>query len=155
MSLTRHSGTARGAGLGIQNHNPASFCTARVYGFRAPRFARPRNDRRPALHPRGGARLLEMAVGARRRAHQEAIAVLQDALAVAGLDVRMAAYDVVLLAGLDHVRHVPEQFRMLVLARETQLLAEIAFAAQARSDALHLAEHRVEIRNPARVLDLQ
>src|ERR1700745_572995 len=82
------------------------------------------DDGESSLHARGGARLVEMAVGARRRAHQEAIAFLDDALAIAGLDMRMAAHDVVLIAGLDHARHLLEQFGMLVLARVAELLAE-------------------------------
>src|SRR5690348_16822039 len=44
-------------------------------------------------------RLGEVAVALHRRAHQEAVAFLDDALGVAGLDVRMADHHVVLLAG--------------------------------------------------------
>src|SRR6185503_520595 len=98
----------------------ASFCTVRGYGFRARRCAAPRNDKRVSFQSRGSARLVEMAVAARRRAHQEAIALLQDALAVAGLDMRMADDDIVFLAGLDHARHLLEQFGMLVLARNAE-----------------------------------
>src|SRR4051794_2063401 len=96
-----------------------------------------------------------MAIAARRRAHQEAVAFGEDALAVAGLDMRMADDNVMLLAGVNHALHLREQFRVLVLARNAELLSEIAFADQDRADALHLFQHRVEVLDPAHVLDLQ
>src|ERR1044072_760304 len=96
-----------------------------------------------------------MAVAAGRRAHQEAVAFAQDALAVAGFNMRMPDDDVVLLAGVDHALHLLEEFRVLVLARNAELLTQIAFADQHRADALHLFEHRVEILDAAHVLDLQ
>src|SRR5581483_479273 len=70
----------------------------------------------------------EMAVTLRRRHHQEAVALLDDALDVAGLDVRVADHDVVLLAGVDDAPHPLAQLGMVVLARNAELLAEIAFA---------------------------
>jgi hypothetical protein len=69
--------------------------------------------------------------------------------------VRVPDDHVVLPARVDHARHLLEQFRMLVLARDAELLAEIALADQDRADAPHLGQHLVEIVDPAHVLDLQ
>ena len=69
--------------------------------------------------------------------------------------MRVADDDIVLLAGVDHALHLLQQLRILVLARNAKLLAEIAFADQDRADALHLLEHRVEVLDAAHVLDLQ
>jgi len=43
-------------------------------------------------------------VGAHGRAHQEAVTFLDDTLAIAGFDVRVADDDVVLFAGVDDKR---------------------------------------------------
>src|SRR5262249_7824421 len=131
MSLTRHSGTARSAGPGIHNH-----------------------PLKVLLHSRGGARLVEMIIAAHRRTHQEAVALLDDAFAIAGFDMRMADDDVVLPAGLDHPRHLLQQLGVLILARDAELLPEVAFANQYCADALHLGEHLVEVLDATHVLDL-
>src|SRR5262249_15730115 len=103
----------------------------------------------------GGARLVEVIVAAYRRAHQEAIAFLDDAFAIAGFDVRVADNDVVFFAGLDHARHLLEQLGVLVLARDAELLPEIAFSDQDAVDAFARGQHLVEVLDAAHVLDLQ
>src|ERR1700704_2826424 len=55
--------------------------------------------------------------------------------------MRMADRHLVLLAGLDDVGHGVEHLRVLVLAREAELLAEIAFADQDQADARHLGQN--------------
>jgi len=44
---------------------------------------------------------------------------------------------------------------MLILARDAELLAEIAFADQDGADAGDLGQHRVEIFDATGILDLQ
>src|SRR5712692_2975787 len=100
---------------------------------------------------RGG----EVPVTLHRRAHQETVAFLDDALAVAGLDVRVSDHDIVLLAGVDHALHPFQQLGMIVLPRNAEFLAEIAFANQDAANARNLGQHRVEVFDAARVLDLQ
>src|SRR5687767_1578521 len=96
--------------------------------------------RLPSFDAGSRARLVEMAEAAYRGAHQEAIAFLDDALAIAGLDMRMADDDVMLLAGVHDARHPFQHGRMLVLPRQSELLAEVTFADQDRADARHLLE---------------
>src|SRR5207237_8029496 len=88
----------------------------------------------------------QVPVALHRRAHQETVAFLDDALAVAGLDMRMADHDVVLLAGVDHALYPFEHNLVLVLPRVTELLGKVAFADQDRADARHLLELGVEVR---------
>src|SRR5947207_16011589 len=88
---------------------------------------------------RGG----EVPIALHRRAHQETVAFLDDALAVAGLDVRMADHDIVFLAGVDHALHPFEHNLVLVLPRVTELLGEVAFADQDRADARHFLAHGI------------
>src|ERR1700749_2051040 len=98
--------------------------------------------------PRGLLCRSEVPVALGRRHHQEAVALLDDALDVAGLHVRMADDHVVLLAGLDHAGHPLQQFGMLVLPRDAKLLAEVAFANEDGADALYLGQHGVEVLDP-------
>src|SRR5580698_808835 len=100
---------------------------------------------------RGG----EVAEALGRRHHQEAIAFADDTLDVAALHMRMADHDIVLLAGVDHALHPLQQLRMLILARDAELLTEIAFADQDGADAGHLGQHGVEVFDTTGVLDLQ
>src|SRR5262249_39799819 len=79
---------------------------------------------------RQGPALVERREAARRRSHQEGVALAEDALDVGRVDVRMADRDLVLLAGVDDVLHGVEHLRVLVLAREAELLAQVAFADQ-------------------------
>jgi hypothetical protein len=96
-----------------------------------------------------------MPVAWHRRHHQEAIAFLDDALDIAALDMRVADHDVVLLAGVDHALHPLQQLRMLVLPRDAELLAEIAFANQDRADTGDFGQHGVKIFHAAGIFDLQ
>src|SRR5579862_3320718 len=99
------------------------FCTNRGYGFRFRRFAAPRND--GDLRPsRGLLRRGQVAKTLHRRAHQEAIAFLDDALDIALLDVGMTDHDIVLLAGVDDALHPLEYDLVLVLARIAELLRQ-------------------------------
>src|SRR6185312_17309220 len=93
-----------------------------------------------SFHAGSQPRLVEMAVAAHRRAHQEAVAFLDDALAVARLDMRMTDDDVRGLASIDHLAHPLDHFGVLVLARETELLRQVAFADKDGADARHLLE---------------
>src|SRR5436190_20746443 len=54
---------------------------------------------------RGRPCLLQVIIALHRRHHQEAVALRHDALAIAGLDMRVANDDVVLLAGVDDALH--------------------------------------------------
>ena len=96
-----------------------------------------------------------VAVALHRRAHQEAIAFLDDALDIVLLDMRMADDDIVLLAGVDHALHPFQHDLVLVLPRIAELLRQVAFADQDAADARHVLEHVVEILDAAGILDLQ
>src|SRR5262249_3619403 len=76
------------------------------------------------------AALVERREAAGRRRHQEGVALAQDSLDVGRVDVRVADRHLALLAGVDDVLHRVEHLRMLVLAREAELLAQVAFADQ-------------------------
>ena len=95
----------------------------------------------------------EVPVAAHRGAHQEAVAFLDDALGVTGLDVRMADDDAGFLAGVDDLRHGVEHHLVLVLARIAELLGEVAFADQDGADAGHVLQDVVEILDALGVLD--
>src|SRR5215204_1983116 len=97
-----------------------------------------RNELRPA---RELARLVEVAVGADRRTHQEPIAFLDDPLGVAGLHVGMADDHVRLLANADDLGHRLQHHLVLVLARIAELLAQVALADEHGADARHLLQH--------------
>ncbi|CAM2153704.1 hypothetical protein PT2222_20268 [Paraburkholderia tropica] len=60
-------------------------------------------------------------------------------------NVRVPDHDVVLFAGLDDLAHCVEHFRMFVLTRKTQFLAQVAFANQNQADAGHVREDVVEV----------
>src|ERR1700751_2711823 len=94
------------------------------------------------LRPSGQlARLVQIAVTARRRAHQEAIALLDDALDIVRLHMRMADDDIGLLAGIDDLRHRLEHGLVLVLPRIAELLRKIALADQNGADAGHVFQN--------------
>src|SRR6202167_3171223 len=96
-----------------------------------------------------------MPVALHRRAHQEAIAFLDDTLDVALLDMRVTNNDSVLLAGVDHALHPFQHGLVLVLPRIAELLRQVAFADQDGADARHFLQNVVEIFHAARVFDLQ
>src|ERR1700733_13449619 len=96
-----------------------------------------------------------MPVALYRRAHQEAIAFLDDTLDVALLDMRMPDDDIVLLAGIDHALHPFQHGLVLVLPRIAEFLRQVAFADQDGADARHVLQNVVEIFHAARVFDLQ
>src|SRR5262245_11787722 len=62
--------------------------------------------------------LVERRIATHRRRHQEPVALVEDALDVVAVDMRVADRHVVLLAGVDHARHPLEHFRVLVLPRK-------------------------------------
>src|SRR5215467_11529855 len=109
----------------------------------------------PSASLRQRAALVERREAAARRGHQEGVALAEDALDVGRVDVRVADRDLALLAGVDDVLHRVEHLRMLVLAREAELLAQIAFADQDQADAGYLGEDVVEVLDRQRVLDHQ
>src|SRR5215467_15988146 len=88
--------------------------------------------------------LIQRRIAAHRRCHQEPIALVENAFHVVAVDMRMTDRHVVLLAGVDHARHPLEHFRMLVLARIAELLAQVALANQDRADARYLLENTIE-----------
>ena len=90
-----------------------------------------------------------------RRAHQEAVAFLDDALDIALLDVRMADHDVCFLQVSTIALHPFEHDLVLVLARIAEFLRQVAFADQDAADARHVLKHVVEILDAAGVFDLQ
>src|SRR5580704_18244074 len=96
-----------------------------------------------------------MAVALHRRAHQEAIAFLDDTLDIALLDMRMADHDIVLLASVDDAFHPFQHDLVLVLARIAELLRQVAFADQDAADARNVLEHSIEVLDAAGVFDLQ
>ena len=67
----------------------------------------------------------------------------------------MADRDVVLFAGVDHLGHPLEHGRVLVLARQAELLRQITLADQDGADAFHLAQDGVEALDPLGVLHHQ
>src|SRR4051794_34961197 len=83
---------------------------------------------------------VEAAVAACRRRHQEAVALLDEAADVAGVDVRMAADDVVLLADAQDVAHGLGDDGVLVLARVAEVLRQVALADQHDADAGHFLQ---------------
>src|SRR3990172_11947846 len=97
--------------------------------------------------------VVEAGVGARRRRHQEPVALRQDALDVVGVDVRVADGDVVRLAGRDDLRHLLAQCWVVVLAREAELLAEVALADEDGADAGHGLEDVRQVPDPLDILD--
>src|SRR5262249_32878134 len=101
------------------------------------------------------AALVEPAEALHRGAHQEAVAFLQKAFSVVGIDVRMPDRHLVLLAGLDHAGHPFQHFGMFVLTWITELLREIAFADQDAADARNLGQDLVQIFDALGVLHLQ
>ncbi len=110
--------------------------------------------------PRSGASselqaLVECRVAAHWSGHQEAIALAEDALDIVGIDVGMADDDVVLLAGIDHPLHPFEHLGMLVLARQAELLGEVAFADQDGADARDLLEDLGQVLDADGVLHHQ
>ena len=140
-------GTARqrGEGAGL-------LCQAATCPFRLA-FARhlPRKRGRKSLT---SARMLpcrfQVAVTLHRCAHQEAIAFADDTLGIALLDVRMADHDIVLLAGVDHLRFIHSSTTLCSYWRGiAELLREIAFADQHGADARHIGEDVVEIFDAA------
>src|SRR5436309_3515600 len=78
---------------------------------------------------------VERRIAAHRRSHQETVAFAEHALHVAGVDVRMADHDIVLLAGVDHPLHPFEHLRVLILPGIAELLGEVAFANENGADA--------------------
>src|SRR5580704_10929847 len=105
--------------------------------------------------PRRLLRRGQMAKTLHRRAHQEAVAFLDDALDIALLDVRVADDDIMLLAGVDDALHPFQHHLVLVLARIAELLRQVAFADQDATDARHIFEHGVEVLDAAGIFDLQ
>ena len=67
----------------------------------------------------------------------------------------MADHDVARLAGVDDPGHRVPHLRVVVLAGEAELLAEIAFADQHRADPRHVVQHVVQVLDPRRILDHQ
>src|SRR5215471_21313559 len=91
-----------------------------------------------SLPPSGQlARFVEAAVTAHRRAHQEAVAFLDDPLDIIRLHVRVADDDIGLLASIDDLRHRLEHHLVLVLPRIAELLGQIALADQDGADSRH------------------
>src|SRR6202040_100405 len=88
-------------------------------------------------------------------AHQEAIAFLDDALGVALFDMRVADHNVMFFAGVDYALHPFERTLVLVLPRIADLLREVAFADEYRTNAWHVGKKIVEIVDAARVFDLK
>src|SRR5208282_532840 len=100
-------------------------------------------------------RRFEVAETLHRRAHQQAVAFLDDALGVALLDMRVTDHDVVFLAGVDDAFHLFQHGFVLVLPRVAELLRQVAFADQDAADARHIVEYVVEVLDAACILDLQ
>src|SRR4051812_19788757 len=75
---------------------------------------------------------------ARRARHQEAIAGGNEPLDILAVRMRVAADDVVLLADLQNTTDFFSDHRVVVIARMSQLLAEIAFADKHDADTRDL-----------------
>src|SRR6185369_13018607 len=90
--------------------------------------------------------------GARGRGHQESVAFLDHALRVARLHVRMPADDVMFIADAADGRHRFHHGRMLVLARVTEVLRQIAFADQHHPDPGHLLQDARKVIDRLHVL---
>src|SRR5579885_2019478 len=99
--------------------------------------------------------LLERGVASDRRRHQEAVALVDDPLDVARVDMRMADRHVGLLAGAHDLGHRLEHHGMLILPRIAELLREVALADQDHADARHVLQNVLEIGDADRVLDHQ
>ena len=79
--------------------------------------------------------MVKHAEGARRRGHEKSIAVRYQALDVFPVGVRMAAGNVVFFADRQNAINLLGHDRMFVVARMTELLAQVAFADQDDADA--------------------
>src|SRR5260370_28715130 len=112
-------------------------------------------DELPLLPSRQLPPLVERREAAHRRRHQERVALVEDALHVGGVHMRVADRDIVLPAGLDDVGHGIEHLRMLVLARKAEFLGKVALANEYEADARHLLENVGEVGNALGVLDHQ
>src|SRR5258708_37368446 len=112
-------------------------------------------DELPLLPSRQLPPLVERREAAHRRRHQERVALVEDALHVGGVHMRVADRDIVLPAGLDHVGHGIEHLRMLLLARKAEFLGKVALANEYEADARHLLENVGEVGNALGVLDHQ
>src|SRR4029077_13208949 len=111
---------------------------------------------RSQLRPYGRlARLVEIAVAAYRRAHHKAITLLDDALDIERLPLRMDDDDIGLLASIDDLRHRIEHGLVLVLPRVAELLGKVALADQDGADAGHVFQNVFQIRDAFGVLDHQ
>src|SRR5262249_877581 len=88
-----------------------------------------------------------------RRSHQKTVAFLQHTLNIVAANMRVPNGDVEFATGGDDLGHRRPNFGMIILAWNTELLAQVAFADQDATDAGHLLENGPQVADAQGVFD--